>query len=84
MEFTTIEFELDMQALFNSYLHLNWSISIWLLPNVCYDEFFLFCYPIVVSIDDYVDIITKSYHNSVVALKLLFNPVELKIILNAI
>lgn len=82
MKFAIIEFKFDMKTLFYADFHFNWSILIGFLTNICNNELFLFGNSIVVSINHNVDIIAKSCHNSIVAFKLLFDPVELEIILN--
>ena len=84
MKFAAIEFKFDVKTLFNTNLHLDWSILIWLRAKVCNYELFLLGDSVVVTVYDNVDVIAKSNHDSIVALKLLFNPVELEIVLDAI
>ena len=84
MEFTTIEFKLDVQTLLYSNLHFDWSIGIWFSADICNNEFLLLSYSVVIPVDDNVDVIAQSNYDAVVAFKLLFDPVELEIILNAI
>ena len=58
MELTLVEFEFNVEALFDSYLHLDGSILIWFLTLVRNDKLFLFCYAIVVTVDYDVDVVT--------------------------
>ena len=84
MKFAAVKFKFDMQALLYSHFHLNWSILIGFRTKIGHYELLLFGDSIVVSIDDHIDVVTKPNYNTIVALKLFFNPVKLKIILNAI
>ena len=80
MEFTLIEFKLDVQAFLYSYFHLYRPISIWFNTDIGDNEFFLFRYPIIVSVDDNIYVVSQLDHYAVVSLKLLFNSVELKVV----
>lgn len=82
MELTLIELKFYVQALFNTNLHFDWSILIGLLSFVGYDEFFLLGYPIVIAIDDDVDVVAQPDHYSVISLELLFYSIELEIVWN--
>ena len=84
MEFTLIEFEFDMKTLFYTYFHLDWPISIWLLPNIWHDKFLFFRYAIVISVYHYVYEVSQPDDNTVVSLELFFDPVELEIIRNIV
>lgn len=84
MKFAKVKFELDMQALLDAYFHFDRSILIWFCSSIRYYEFFLLCYAVVVSIDNNVDVVPKSDHNTVVAFKLLFYSVKLKIVLHIV
>ena len=66
METLLGEFELYVQALFNANLHLNWVVFFRLRPYVLHDELLLLCNPVVVTIDDYVDIVAESDHDAIV------------------
>ena len=80
MKFATIKLKLDMKAFFDSDFHFNWSIVIWLSWDIRNDKFLFLSNPVVISIDDNVDIVSKSNHNSIIAFELLFYTIELKII----
>ena len=84
MEFTLIEFEFDMQALFYSYFHLDRPISIWLNPNIWHDKFLFFRYAIVISVYHYVYEVAQPNDNTIVSLELFFDPVELEIVRNIV
>lgn len=80
MELTLIELKFYVQALFNTNLHFDWSILIGLLSFVGYDEFFLLGYPIVIAIDDDVDVVAQPDNYSVISLELFFYSIELEIV----
>jgi hypothetical protein len=80
VEFTTIELKFNVKTLFNSYFHLNWSISVWFLTYVWDDELFFFCYTIVITVDHYVNIVSQADHDSIICFKLLFHSIELEIV----
>jgi|TARA_B110001450_G_scaffold196831_1_gene185385 hypothetical protein len=80
MEFALIEFKLDMQALLYTNFHLYRPISIWLDPDIGDDEFFLLRYPIIVSVDHNIYVVSQLDHYPVVSLELLLHSVELKIV----
>lgn len=80
MKFATIKLKLDMKAFFDSDFHFNWSIVIWLSWDIRNDKFLFLSNPVVISIDDNVDIVSQSNHNSIIAFELLFYTIELKII----
>ena len=84
VEFALIEFELDVQALLYSYLHLDRPISVRFHANIGHDKFFFFRYAIVISVYDHVDIVPQPYHNSIVSLELLFNSIELEVVGNVV
>ena len=80
MKLAMIELELNVQAFFDAHLHLDGSVGIGFGADVSDDEFLLFCYPIVISIDDNIDVVSQINHYAIVGLKLLLDPVELKIV----
>ena len=84
MEFTEIKLKFNVQALFDAHFHFNWSVCIWLSADICNDKFFLFRYPIIVSVDDHVDVVPQSYHYSIIAFELLFHSIELKVVLHIV
>ena len=84
MELATVEFEFNVEALFDSHFHFDWAVVIRLCSSVGHNEFFFLCYAVVVSVDDNVNIVPKFDYDSVVAFKLLFDSVELEIILHII
>ena len=84
MKFATIKLKLNMKAFFDTDFHFNWSIVIWLSWDIRNDKFLFLCNPVIVSIDNNVDIISESYDNSIVAFELFFYTIELKIIRNIV
>ena len=80
VKFALIEFEFNMQAFFYSHFHFNGSISVGLLPKIRHDKFFFLRYPIIVSIYHHVYVIAQPDYDSIIALKLLFYSIELKIV----
>lgn len=80
VELALVELKLYMQALFNADLHLDWPIRLRLLSLVAHDELFLFRYSVVITIDDNVNVVPKSNHNTVVRLKLFLHSVKLEIV----
>ena len=84
MELAMIELELDVQAFFDTHLHLDGSIGVGLGADVSDDEFLLFGYPIVISIDHNIDVVSQINHYPIVSLKLLLDPIKLKIVRNIV
>ena len=84
MKFATIKLKLNMKAFFDTNFHFNWSIVIWLSRNIRHNKFFFFSNPVVVSIDNDVDIVSQSDDNSIIAFELFFYTIELKIIGNIV
>ena len=80
VKFALIELEFNMQTFFYPNFHFNRSICVWLYSDVRDNKFFFFCYPIIVSINDHVYVVSQLYHNTIVALKLLFDSVELEVV----
>ena len=80
MEFAMIELEFDVQTFFNADLHFDGSIGIWFGANIGNNKFLFLSYPIVISIDNHIDVVSQINHYAIVGLKLFFNPIELKII----
>ena len=80
MEITLIEFELDMQTFFNTYFHLDWSISIWFCADVSHNELFFFGYLIILSIYNDIDVVSQANHYAIVCFKLFFNSIKLEVI----
>ena len=80
VELTLVEFEFNMQALFNSHLHLDRPVGIRFSARISHNEFLLLCYPVVISVDYHVDVVAQIYHDSIIRLKLLLHSVELEII----
>jgi hypothetical protein len=58
VKFTLIELKFNMQAFLYSHLHFNGSISVGLLPNIRYDKFLFFRYPIIVSVYHHVYVVS--------------------------
>ena len=75
-----VEFEFDVQTLLDANLHFYWSVRIWFSSQVGHYEFFFLSYPVVISIDDHVDVVSQIDDYAIVCLKLLFHPIELKIV----
>ena len=84
MEFATIKLKLNMKAFFDTDFHFNWSIVIWLSWDIWNDKFLFLCNPVIVSIDNNIDIISESNDNSIIAFELFFYTIELKIIRNIV
>lgn len=80
MELTLVELELDVQALFDADLHLDWSVCVGLLSLVGHDELFLLGDAVVVSVDHHVDIVPQLDNNAIISLELLLYSIELKVI----
>ena len=80
MKLAVIELKFDVQTFFDADLHFYWSVGVGFDAYVGHDEFLLFGNPIVISIDDYVDIIPQIDNYAIICFKLFFNPVELKIV----
>ena len=80
MEFTTIEFELNMQTLFYTHFHLYWSITVRLSTDIRNDEFLFLRYSVVITIYNHVNVVTKTDNNSIVRFKLFFHTIKLEII----
>ena len=57
VELAVVKFEFNMQTLFYANLHLDRSVSIRFSPRIGHNEFLLFCYPIVISINHHVDVV---------------------------
>ena len=81
VELAKVEFKLDVQALLDAHLHLDRPVLIWLRARVSHYELLFLGYPVVVSVDYHVDVVPQPYHDSIVAFILLFNPVELEVVL---
>lgn len=60
MEPGVAELEVNVQALFNPYLHLDVGIGLSLLSLVENYEFLFLCYSIVAPVDDYIDVISTA------------------------
>ena len=58
MKFAMIELKLDMKTFFDTHLHLDGSIGIRFGANVSNNEFLLLSYPIVISIDNHIDVVS--------------------------
>lgn len=58
MEFAVIEFELDVQTFFDAHLHFDGSVGVGFGADVGYDEFLFLSYPVVISIDNHIDIVS--------------------------
>ena len=58
MELGVVELKFNVEALFDSHLHFNWPVCVWLYPHVRYDELLLLRYAIVITVDHYVDVIS--------------------------
>lgn len=86
MEFAEVEFKLDVKAFFDTYFHFDWFVAnlIRFHSDVSHDEFFFLGDSIVIPVDNDIDVIPQPNNDTIVALKLLFNSVELKIILNIV
>ena len=80
MELALIEFELDVEALFNADLHLDRLVDFGLLTSVAHDEFLFLGDPIIRPVDNDKDVVAQPDDDSVIALKLLFDAVELEIV----
>ena len=78
--FVLAEFEFNVQALLDTYLHFNWFQVLWLLTNVRYQEFLFLCDAIVISIYHHVNVVPQFNDNSIVALIHFLNSIELEII----
>jgi len=72
--------EFNMQTLFDTDLHLDGNALTGTLADVLHNELFFLRDPIVIPVDHDVDIVSQSYDDTVVALKLLFNTIEGKVI----
>lgn len=84
MELAMIELELDVQAFFDADLHLDGSIGIGFGAYVRDNKFLFFSYPIIISIDHNIDVVSQINHYPIVSLKLFLDPIKLKIVRNII
>lgn len=80
MERILSKLEFNMQALFDTDLHLDGNALTGTLADVLHNELFLLRDSIVIPVDHDVDIVSQSYDDTVVALELLFDAVEGKVI----
>jgi hypothetical protein len=80
MEFAVIELEFDVEAFLDAHLHFDGSVGIGFGANISHDEFLLFSNPIVISIDNNIDVVSQINYYAIVSLKLLLDPIELKIV----
>lgn len=84
MELRVGKLKFDVKALLDSYLHFYGRVKRWLVTNILDDEFFLFGYFVVATINYHVEVVADSDDNSIVGLKLFFNTVELEIVVHII
>ena len=84
MKLREVEFELYVETLFDANFHLDRPIGIRLNTNIRHQELFFLCYAIVIPVDHNIYVVPESDNDAVVAFKLLFNPVELEIILHVV
>ena len=70
------ELKLDMKALFNANFHLDRIVLLGLDSQVLNDEFFFLRDSIIVSIDHYIDKVSKPNDNPVVRLKLFLDAIK--------
>jgi hypothetical protein len=68
-----------MQAVLDTYNHIDWFILEWILTKILHDEFLLLCDLIILSADDNVDIVSDADHDAIVSLKLFFAFVKCKL-----
>lgn len=80
VELARIEFELDVEALFNADLHLDRLVDLGLLASVAYNEFLFLGDPIIRPVDNDGDVVAKLDDDAIVAFKLLLDTVELEIV----
>lgn len=80
VEFTLVEFELDVQTLLYADLHFDWLVRLRLLSLIADNKLLLLGDFIIVPVDDHVDVVPQPYHDAVVGLKLLLDSVELEIV----
>jgi hypothetical protein len=57
MELAVIELEFDVEAFFDAHLHFDGSVGIGFGAHVRHNEFLLLSYPIVISIDNHIDVV---------------------------
>ena len=84
MENRLVEFELNMQTLFNTNFHFDHFIFSRLFLNVLNDELLLCSDFIVWSIDDNINVVPQSDYNTLIALKLFFDTIKLEIVIHII
>ena len=80
MERRMQELKLNMQTLLYTHLHLYWLINCGRLGDILNNKFLLLGDPVITSIDDDVDIVAQSHHDSIVRFELLFHAIKGKII----
>jgi hypothetical protein len=80
MERLLREFELNVQALFYSHLHLDGVVLLGLNAQVLDEELLLFRDAVIVAIDHHVDEVAESHHDSVVRLELLLDAVKREVV----
>lgn len=74
-----------MQTFFNPHFHFNRvSYSRLLCNRIENYEFFFLSNPIVVSIYNYIHVVSESYYDPIVSLKLLLNSIEWKLIVSCL
>ena len=74
------ELKLNMQTLLYTNLHLYWLINCGCLRDILNNKFLLLGDSVITSIDDHVDIVAESHHDSIVRFELLFHAIKGKII----
>ena len=84
VEFAVVELELNMEALFDAHLHLNRPVLVRLRANVGYNELFLLGNPVIITVDNDVDVVPEPDDYSVVRFELLFHAVELEVVLHVV
>jgi len=84
VELAAVELELDVEALLDAHLHLDGPVVVGLSPAVRHYELLLLRYAVVVPVDHHVNVVPQPDDDSVVALKLFFDPIELEVILDIV
>ena len=80
MEGILRKLEFDMQALLDADLHLDGHACRGTLTDVLDNELLFLCDPIVVAVNHHVDKVSKPHNDAIVALKLLLDAIECKIV----
>lgn len=80
MKLALVEFKFNMKALLNADFHFDWIIFLGLFFCIAHYELFLLGDTIVASIDDYINVVTKTDCYASVAFMLAFDTIKLEII----